>query len=478
MGDEPFLRSHCPGGAGCYCDGAEHVYVRERTATPPRYVSRSSRNRRTSNKSNSVETVTLSKINALSTVSTSSTASVAMASAPRLRPAARSGAAEVTSHGRRSHRTSGRQAIDPALKEYLAYSSDEEFEEFMSKPKTDYTYARSVSYNVISPERVTPPNMSRRCLHSPGSTPALDRFDTLASSRAVRSFRREVTSHVTTSVSTASKGRVTAGASTVPISRAPCADLARHISGAEGDTSPTSDLSSPNTRYRLAPDGGLYEISRGLDADSGDEEWAEMENNNVSKSLATGRYLSHETKTRWTARSVVTTLLYPFTYLWLAASGAGRRLLRRQHRPPTPDAALAAAPAADTVDYRRWMRGLSQPPAARTASSLTESHYWLRAVTATSDFLNPAPMVRSGWRTVTSAVSTTSDYLNPALAVGTGLQWTGGLYCEDDSAAATAAASESALLRQLKAAPTTAWAVLKDTAAFVGTNTVKTASTY
>ncbi|XP_037071744.1 uncharacterized protein LOC119092952 [Pollicipes pollicipes] len=427
MGDEPFLRSHCPGGAGCYCDGAEHVYVRERTATPPRYVSRSSRNRRTSNKSNSVETVTLSKINALSTVSTSSTASVAMASAPRLRPAARSGAAEVTSHGRRSHRTSGQQAIDPALKEYLAYSSDEEFEEFMSKPKTDYTYARSVSYNVISPERVTPPNMSRRCLHSPGSTPALDRFDTLASSRAVRSFRREVTSHVTTSVSTASKG-------------------------------------------------GLYEISRGLDADSGDEEWAEMENNNVSKSLATGRYLSHETKTRWTARSVVTTLLYPFTYLWLAASGAGRRLLRRQHRPPTPDAALAAAPAADTVDYRRWMRGLSQPPAARTASGLTESHYWLRAVTTTSDFLNPAPMVRSGWRTVTSAVSTTSDYLNPALAVGTGLQWTGGLYCEDDSAAATAAASESALLRQLKAAPTTAWAVLKDTAAFVGTNTVKTAS--
>ena len=36
MGDELLLRSRCPSGAGCYRDGAEHVYVRERTVTPPR----------------------------------------------------------------------------------------------------------------------------------------------------------------------------------------------------------------------------------------------------------------------------------------------------------------------------------------------------------------------------------------------------------------------------------------------------------
>ena len=28
-----------------------------------------------------------------------------------------------------------------------------------------------MSYNTISPQHVTPPNMSRRCLHSPGGTP-------------------------------------------------------------------------------------------------------------------------------------------------------------------------------------------------------------------------------------------------------------------------------------------------------------------
>ena len=36
MGDDLLLRSRCPGGAGCFCAGAEHVYVRERTVTPPR----------------------------------------------------------------------------------------------------------------------------------------------------------------------------------------------------------------------------------------------------------------------------------------------------------------------------------------------------------------------------------------------------------------------------------------------------------
>ena len=36
------------------------------------------------------------------------------------------------------------------------------------KPRTDYTYSRSLSYTAVSPERVGPPSMSRLSLHSPG----------------------------------------------------------------------------------------------------------------------------------------------------------------------------------------------------------------------------------------------------------------------------------------------------------------------
>ena len=54
----------------------------------------------------------------------------------------------------------------------------------------------------------------------------------------------------------------------------------------------------------------------------------------------------------------------------------------------------------------------------------------------------------------------------------------GGLYCEEDPAVAAVAADrqESVVLRQLRTAPVTAWVALRDTAAFVGSSTVDTAS--
>ncbi|XP_018017511.1 uncharacterized protein LOC108674117 [Hyalella azteca] len=50
---------------------------------------------------------------------------------------------------------------------YIAYTSDQELQEWSISPRTDYTYSASVSYRTHSPrKRVGSPNMSRRPLHT------------------------------------------------------------------------------------------------------------------------------------------------------------------------------------------------------------------------------------------------------------------------------------------------------------------------
>ncbi|XP_043192585.1 uncharacterized protein LOC122365453 isoform X2 [Amphibalanus amphitrite] len=259
-----------------------------------------------------------------------------------------------------------------ASAEYLAYSSDDEFEEFISQPKTDYTYARSMSYNTISPQHVTPPNMSRRCLHSPGAAGMGvgagrrdDRLD-LELSRDVHdfSFSRELASRVT---------------------------------------------SSRTTTAATSAKGSLYRISGGLDVDSGDEDC--VENNNISKSSSHESYkLTRETKTnRRTVTSVLLTLLYPFTYLWMVVSDTGRRLVWRQRTADTAPAPAPApaAPQPGTVEYRRLMRGLPQLGTAAGGGGGGAQRHWSRSTGPQAAPARPETITGRVTRSVTTAVSRT-----------------------------------------------------------------------
>ncbi|KAF0299129.1 hypothetical protein FJT64_003583 [Amphibalanus amphitrite] len=347
MGDELLLRSHCPGGAGCFCAGAEHVYVRERTVTPPRTGLRSLE----------------ASVEITSMVTRRSTrAGSAQPAAPA--------AAERRSGRLRSDSTASSERRASA--EYLAYSSDDEFEEFISQPKTDYTYARSMSYNTISPQHVTPPNMSRRCLHSPGAAGMGvgagrrdDRLD-LELSRDVHdfSFSRELASRVT---------------------------------------------SSRTTTAATSAKGSLYRISGGLDVDSGDEDC--VENNNISKSSSHESYkLTRETKTnRRTVTSVLLTLLYPFTYLWMVVSDTGRRLVWRQRTADTAPAPAPApaAPQPGTVEYRRLMRGLPQLGTAAGGGGGGAQRHWSRSTGPQAAPARPETITGRVTRSVTTAVSRT-----------------------------------------------------------------------
>ncbi|KAF0299127.1 hypothetical protein FJT64_003583 [Amphibalanus amphitrite] len=403
MGDELLLRSHCPGGAGCFCAGAEHVYVRERTVTPPRTGLRSLE----------------ASVEITSMVTRRSTrAGSAQPAAPA--------AAERRSGRLRSDSTASSERRASA--EYLAYSSDDEFEEFISQPKTDYTYARSMSYNTISPQHVTPPNMSRRCLHSPGAAGMGvgagrrdDRLD-LELSRDVHdfSFSRELASRVTssrtTTAATSAKDRLTG--TTAPTSSSPShpvavATVLLSSSGARGDASPRTAPSSASSRssvlLRRNAGGSLYRISGGLDVDSGDEDC--VENNNISKSSSHESYkLTRETKTnRRTVTSVLLTLLYPFTYLWMVVSDTGRRLVWRQRTADTAPAPAPApaAPQPGTVEYRRLMRGLPQLGTAAGGGGGGAQRHWSRSTGPQAAPARPETITGRVTRSVTTAVSRT-----------------------------------------------------------------------
>ncbi|KAF0311666.1 SUN domain-containing protein 1 [Amphibalanus amphitrite] len=283
MGDELFLRSRCSGGAGCHCAGMEHFYVPDSTDRAP---PTSSRGRRVSGQVGGALNDSMHSIKSSSTRPAPARSAGAAAASQDCTAALLASVFDQVSGAETDDRPArSRRVRRPARKRrhqeesqmdtsglpdlsYLAYSSDEEFEEFMKQPRTDYTYSRSLSYTAVRPEPVGPPSMSRLGLRSPSQYGAGD--SPLPAAR--------------TAPSRADRGAAQAAA---------CPALV-------GDERGDSTLG----------------LSPGLDADSQDEEW--LPTDGVSKLGAHRCSTPYKTRPGWSVRRCARQALSPLLRLWLA----------------------------------------------------------------------------------------------------------------------------------------------------------------
>ncbi|KAF0293942.1 SUN domain-containing protein 1 [Amphibalanus amphitrite] len=187
---------------------------------------------------------------------------------------------------------------------YLAYSSDEEFEEFMKQPRTDYTYSRSLSYTAVRPEPVGPPSMSRLGLRSPshgaGDSP-------LPAAR--------------TAPSRADRGAVQAAAGPA----LPGDERGVYESTTTRVYSYRREITSRVSSNSLMSNGdSTLGLSPGLDADSQDEEW--LPTDGVSKLGAHRCSTPYKTRPGWSVRRCARQALSPLLRLWLALTAVCHHL--------------------------------------------------------------------------------------------------------------------------------------------------------
>ncbi|XP_043189705.1 uncharacterized protein LOC122363925 isoform X1 [Amphibalanus amphitrite] len=391
MGDELFLRSRCSGGAGCHCAGMEHFYVPDSTdRTPPT----SSRGRRVSGQVGGALNDSMHSIKSSSTRPAPARSAGAAAASQDCTAALLASVFDQVSGAETDDRPARSRRVRRPARErrrqeesqmdtsglpdlsYLAYSSDEEFEEFMKQPRTDYTYSRSLSYTAVRPEPVGPPSMSRLGLRSPshgaGDSPlpaartAPSRADRGAVQAAagpalpgdergvyestttrVYSYRREITSRVSSnslmsnaSVAPPLSFTYSSSAEVPPPPEPEPSPAPPAVLPAEGGPASSSSVlprSSPNSAESSRPTPSLEDtlleellgdstlgLSPGLDADSQDEEW--LPTDGVSKLGAHRCSTPYKTRPGWSVRRCARQALSPLLRLWLALTAVCHHL--------------------------------------------------------------------------------------------------------------------------------------------------------
>ncbi|XP_043218591.1 uncharacterized protein LOC122379960 isoform X2 [Amphibalanus amphitrite] len=342
MGDELFLRSRCSGGAGCHCAGMEHFYVPDSTDRAP---PTSSRGRRVSGQAGGALNDSMHSIKSSSTRPAPSRSAGAAAASQDCTAALLASVFDQVSGAETDDRPARSRRVRRPAKErrrqeesqmdtsglpdlsYLAYSSDEEFEEFMKQPRTDYTYSRSLSYTAVRPEPVGPPSMSRLGLRSPshgaGDSP-------LPAPR--------------TAPSRADRGAAQAAASPA----LPGDERGVYESTTTRVYSYRREITSRVSSNSLMSNGdSTLGLSPGLDADSQDEEW--LPTDGVSKLGAHRCSTPYKTRPGWSVRRCARQALSPLLRLWLALTAVCHHLwtsLRPLFLAPVSKGVSASGPAA------------------------------------------------------------------------------------------------------------------------------------
>lgn len=235
--------------------------------------------------------------------------------------------------------------LSSASQKYMAYSSDEEFEQYLLKPKTDYTYSRSISYNAVSPQPVGPPNMSRHGLRKSQAAKTLQSYVTTASSfRRTRSTRQ----------------------------------FHRLSSGLDVDSADEQDMPSISEDLWMSND---------LDVSGTNLPYPASHDNQRNLHPFGSRLLQLSRNVASYATSLVLFVLYmPYNllyYLWTGVRKSVYWLLTGSTNSPMVLSLPASAYSDHSSSYRRWVRGLDASGGRPSSAALSEDvcltdHYNLR----------------------------------------------------------------------------------------------------